>query len=271
MDNQDDGVQKDVQIENVEQRASSEPNDTQADQQENQEERQQESSPESKDDENITNQTEERRPTRGDRRISKLIDKLKGKDDPNPQADSRSFNELFGRQENEPFIASDEDGSLDQAETQRRMEAARLQDRELIKRELRAESEFKETVRDHLTDMEKTLDLLKDDSDLEEIVADEYHKVNYQIDPYTGQERFIPREAMSDIYNKYQKILQKRITSSQADIQVRLRNQSDGALQPSVSGESNQDYQEQALYEDAVNDGSDEKWAQVLKKRLFKH
>lgn len=212
----------------------------------------------------------EQKQTRRDRRINKLIEKLKGKDSTSQPAPD--INQVLGLQPNAPIITDadvDEYGGIPKDVLNRRLEEKLLQERQLIKQELAAETSYKETVRDHLSDAEKTLELLKDDEVLDEIVAEQYDLINYSIDPYTGQKVFTPRVRMSDIYAKQKRLLDSKITKAQADVTGRLHSQSqESAVAPSATGESSRDYQSEQIYQEAVESGSEEKWAEVIKRRL---
>lgn len=234
MDNQDEGVQKDVPVENDESRANSEePTVQEADQPTETKDQPGDQSPEpeqSENDENIKNQPEGRKETRQTRRIANLVEKLKATGNQST-TDSRPLDEIFGTP-NQNLLASDEEGNLDPVEFQRRYEQQRINDREIIKRELQAEAQYKETINTHLSDVEKTLELMKDDDVLDDIVAEQYHNVNYRIDPYTGQEVFEPKVLMSDLFRKQQQLLERKIALAQADVTGRLATQSDGAIPP---------------------------------------
>ncbi len=235
MDNQDEAIKKDT-IESPEGNATTENNQqpeadqptVEDNQSEGNETPDESGTPDESNDSNINN-SEARKETRGQRRIKELVGKLKGLD--NSRTDSPDMNQFLGP-DNQSFIAADEDGGLDPVETQRRYEAQRIRDREIIKQELRAESEFKSTVQDHVNDLERTYDLVKDDEDLHDIVTKRYHDANYFINPYTGQEEFVAKVKMSDIYQDEQRYLNKRIAKAQADTSVRLAGQQDGAIPP---------------------------------------
>lgn len=219
-------------------------------------------------DNNFNNSENGKKPTRYERRIDKLIGKLREKDAPKQQESSPDFNSIFGMQPNQPLIRPEEaENGIDPNEFNRRLETQRLVDREIIKKEIQADQQFKDVVKDHLADAEKTAELLKDDEMLNEIVAEQYDMANYTINPITGNRDFTPRVKLSDIYAKQKKLLDAKIAKATADISGKLANTSQtGALSPSLQGNSTKSEELSSSFETAKESGELELWAEHLKK-----
>lgn len=203
---------------------------------------------------------EEKKPTRSERRVHQLLDKLKDQKGQEAQNQTPPWLDEARKPLIDPQMA---ENGIDPNVLEQRFEAKRIADRELIKRELTAQSQRESAIKDHLSDVEKTQELLKDDPEFDELVAEQYDIAN--TDPFGN---FIPRVKMSDIYNKMKKILDKKTVSAQADVSAKLAVQAEQtALQPS-KGQSTKDYEDDALFNEAKDSGSTEKWAEVLKRRI---
>lgn len=216
--------------------------------------------------EEVNNSAEEKKPTRRDRRIHKLIDKLKGKDQ--EQMSEDDYAKALGINPNDPLIKPEEiQTGIDPEELNRRQRAKELLIERRAKNAAVAEIEYKSNVKDHLADAEETLKKLEGDDILDEIVADQYSALNYQTDPYTGQKYFVPRVKMSEIYAKQQRILDAKIAKAQSETSVKLAQQSqESVVRPSATGESGRDHDIEASYNEAKDSESIEKWAAYLKK-----
>jgi hypothetical protein len=262
-------IQQDApEDESVEPRASSETDDTEVSEDQTQQDVSEESETDIK-----NSETEERRPTRYDRRVSKLISKLKDKNTNTQGVADSDVNQLFGVNPDEPLIRPEEyETGIDPAELQRRQQAREMAIEQRIMRNLETKQQFKSTVLEHVSDAEATAKELEQDEVLDEIVTEQYNLANYTIDPYTGQEVFVPRVKMSEILAKQKKLLDRKISSAQADVSLSLRNQaSNTALPPSVRGDSGRDYQTENLYQQAIeSNGNVEVWAEVIKRRIAK-
>lgn len=214
--------------------------------------------------EDINNQAEsgEQKSTRAERRISKLIDKLKAKDEPH------NTQPVFDP--NAPLIDPQAD-QIDPNQFNQTYQQHRYADRELVKRELKAEMQYEKTVEDHLSDAESTAKEINDDK-VEAFIAQRYEEINNVYDPRTGQFVFVPRVKMSDLYKDLKGIIDKQTVSAQADVTAKISRQAEESAAP-ISGksQSTQDYEGEAMYEKALNsNGNPEIWAEVIKKRLFK-
>ncbi len=207
----------------------------------------------------------QKQPTRRDKRIQKLIEKLKTKDAP---VTDQEFAKALGIDPNAPLINQNEiEQGIDPAVLENRQRQREMLVERRAKNSAIAEIEFKGAVKDHLADAEQTLEKLKDDEILDELVADQYHALNYITDPFSGKEYFVPKVKMSDIYAKQQKMLEQKIARATADTSARLSDQSqEGAVRQSATGDSGEDHDLDASFQDAKESGSTEKWAQYLKK-----
>ena len=216
--------------------------------------------------EEIKNSAEDKKPTRRDRRIHKLIDKLKSKDQ--EQMSEEQYAQTLGIDPNAPLIKEEEaQMGIDPNVLNQRQRARELLVERRAKNAAVAEIEYKASVKDHLADAEDTLKKLEGDDVLDEIVASQYDALNYQTDPYTGQKYFVPKVKMSEIYAKQQKVLEAKIAKAQADVSVKLAQQSqDSVVRPSATGESGRDHDLEASFNEAKDSESIEKWAAHLKK-----
>lgn len=204
--------------------------------------------------------------TRYERRIDKLVGKLK--EQSNPKTNNEAFDEIF--KANESLIKpEDYEMGLNPEDLDKRMEARRLADREQIKREIQAEQDYRNTVNEHLTDIDTVQQELGDNEILDGLVARLYDEANKMIDPTTGQAIFVPRVKMSDIYKDVKAAMDKNSTKAAAEVQAKVMEQaSDQAVPPSVSKGSSTNLEAEAALEKARSTGRDEDWAEVLKRRL---
>jgi len=94
-----------------------------------------------------------------------------------------------------------------------------------------------------------------------------YEKENYLTDPRTGVQFFSPTIKLSEALEIVKKDLAEATGISLADVQVRANdNRETAALSPSQdASNSDSDYSE--AFERARQSGSDQSWADVLKKR----
>lgn len=207
-----------------------------------------------------------KKPTRAERRIHSLLQKLKEKDKPSEgysPVESELAQQVVG-----PDLTPDEEGFVDANAIK---EAAK---QEAI-REVMAAMQQREAVKEHLDDVEQTLKAPeldpksdKYDPDLDKLIAEEYEKINKMVDPYTGQEIFVPREKMSDIYKRMKGVLEKyRSQGEEQGAQKIQRQQGVTAVSPSTSAKPNTEaYEKQALFEQAKQKGDTETWAEYLKR-----
>lgn len=223
--------------------------------------------------------------TRLERRIEKLQEKLEAA---KTQEDKERIQELINRLiqrlqtqqvipeellRQKPLIREDEYGmEIDPEELERRI-AEREQ--QVILRAVQAvenKRRYEAALQEHISDWEKVLqeEEIKNDKDLKNFLEAQYRAINFSINPLTGQEDFFPVAKPSEIYAQIKKILDKKRAEEGAKTLSELRKQSqESSVPPATDSIETTDFEEQALYERARQTGSDEDWAQVLKKRLF--
>lgn len=227
------------------------------------------------DEETVTSDEKEvtpngKRSTRGERRIQDLLGKLKA-----TQTQAQTVHQNVLDEGNQPLISEEEmeSGAIDPRTLQNRFNATLKAERANIKnevmRDLEAQNQFRSTITDNLSDLEATQKAMSDEgnADLEDVVAEQYKLANYSIDPYTGQEVFLPRVKMSQLYERQKAILDKRTAARVASTNTKLADivsESAGVV-GSTSLENKDDSSED--FDRARTTGSDEDWASVLKKR----
>jgi hypothetical protein len=147
---------------------------------------------------------QEAKPTRFERRIDKLISKVREvgqSQTQEPPANNKQ--ELVTEAEMEeglvdPKLLEERTKGLVQSEVQKalQMERTRVQ--------------YESAVKEHQADLDGVKDI---DPELEAEAVAEYEAINYQINPFTGQREFVPAVKFSDIVNKInsraEKIAQK--------------------------------------------------------------
>ena len=207
-----------------------------------------------------------KKPSRAQRRIQSLIQKLKEKDKPSEgfsPVESQVAQQVVG-----PDLTPDEEGFVD-------INAVKEAAKQEAIREMMAVIQHREAAKEHITDIEQTLKAPeldpksdKYDPDLDKLIAEEYEKVNKIVDPYTGQEVFVPREKMSDIYKRVKRVLDKyRSQGEQEGAEKVQKQQGVTAVSPSTSAKPDSEaYETQALFEKARQSGDTETWAEYLKR-----
>lgn len=223
--------------------------------------------------------------TRLERRIEKLQEKL---ETAKTQEDKERIQNLIDRLtqrlqsqqgipeellRQKPLIREDEYGAeIDPEELERRI-AEREQ--QVVLRAVQAvenKRRYEASLQEHISDWEKVLqeEEVKNDKDLRDFLEAQYKVINFSINPLTGQEDFLPVAKPSEIYAQVKKILDKKRAEEGAKTLSELKKQSqESSVPPATDSYETTDFEEQALYERARQTGSDEDWAQVLKKRLF--
>lgn len=213
------------------------------------------------------------RSNRTERRVKKLeslLEKLKA-----TQAQSQTVSPNVLSEGNQPLISEEEiaQGAIDPRTLQARFDSTLKAERANIKtevmRDLEAQNQFRSTITENLNDLETTQKAMGDEgnADLEDVVAEQYRLANYSIDPYTGQEVFLPRVKMSQLYERQKAIIDKRTTARVASTNTKIADiisESAGVV-GSTSQESGDDSSED--FDKARQTGTDEDWASVLKKR----
>jgi predicted transcriptional regulator len=272
MDDQKNGVEQTPAAESnsVESRANSEV-ETKVDQTNVESQQTAENSTPEKKEEQVNNSEDGNKPTRYERRVQKLIGKLKEKDQNQTNGVAPDINEILGLNPNQPLINPNEiaDGGIDPVELERRQQAREMSLRQSIKNEIAAETQFKDTIKDHLADADKTAELLKGDDAMDETVAEQYKLANYQVNPFTGKEEFVPRVKMSDIYAKQKKLLDAQIAKATANVSGKLsQTGQESAIRPSSQGDKTGNEEFNSSFEAAKESGTTESWAEHLKKLL---
>jgi len=211
-----------------------------------------------------------KRSTRGERRIQDLLGKLKA-----TQTQVQTVNPNILNDGNQPLISEDEiaTGAIDPSTLQARFDARLKAERANLKtevmRDLEAKNNFESSINEGLSDLEATQKAMatEGNQDLEDMIAEQYRLANYSIDPYTGQEVFIPRVKMSQLYEKQKALLEKRTTARVAATNTRLADivsESAGVVGSSTQSSEQDDLSES--FEKARESGTDEDWASYLKK-----
>lgn len=202
----------------------------------------------------------ERRQTRSERRIQQLLEKVKEK----PRAEVPFFEET-------PLIRPEEyETGIDPQELARREAIRQQQLGYKLKSQIKTEFAYERAMDDHRADLEAVSSNpdIKKNPALERMAVRLYERENYQVDPRTGQTFFNPVLKLSEALEIVKHDLTEATGNALADVQVRANeNRETSALAPSQDGGSNHDAEYQEAYSRAVKTGSDENWAEVLKKR----
>jgi hypothetical protein len=211
-----------------------------------------------------------KRSTRGERRIQDLLGKLKA-----TQTQAQTVSPDIVNPDIQPLITDEEKatGAIDPEQLQTRFNAALKAERNNLKaevmRDLEAKNHFESSINEGLSDLEATQKAMatEGNQDLEDMIAEQYRLANYSIDPYTGQEVFIPRVKMSQLYEKQKALLEKRTTARVAATNTKLADivsESAGVVGSSTQSSEQDDLSES--FDKARESGSDEDWASYLKK-----
>lgn len=204
-----------------------------------------------------------KKPTRAERRIPQLLEKLRSSGE--SKTDAPSLSQILGPEQ--PLIRPDEyEQGVDPNELERRFQDARLRDREVTKRELRAEMSFEQSVKDNLSDVESTQKELEDEPEqIDRYVAEQYQALNFN-----AQGQFVPRKKMSEILKDAKSIMEAYGVKAVSEVTGKMVKQAEeSAVAPSRSGAQSRDYTAESQFEKARESGSMEDWAAVLKKRIF--
>ncbi len=205
----------------------------------------------------------ERKPTRIERRNADLVDKLK------QATQSRETPDVYG---NEPIFTPEEieSGSFDPAALQQRLENKMAQNAQVVERQVMARLEYNNQVNQHLADIDSVQKELGEDPILDKLVAKQYEALNNQTDPRTGTKIFVPQVKMSEIYKELKEALDKKTVAATANVQARVNESANNQAVPvSVSNStSSTDMESQATLEKALQTGTTEDWAEVLKKKF---
>ena len=173
--------------------------------------------------------------------------------------------ELLG---NEPLIKPEEYGrEIDPYELERRI--AQREQATVLKAIQAVESKrkYETALQEHISDFEKVLkepDVSQDPA-LREFIENQYRLANFTINPFTGQEDFVPTIKPSEIYQKIKQFLEKKTTQVASQTYGELKQQAETqSVPPSTSKPPIEDLEElrKSLWE---NPG---RVAKELEKRL---
>lgn len=224
---------------------------------------------------------EEKRPSRSERRIRQLLDKLKeakersegtgvGQQPQPPQSDTLS--EILGTPS--PFQPGAE-VSLDELEAELNRRAATLAEMkamEVVERYRQQERIAKavEEFAGELERMAREVPELNDkspeyDPDLDKKFAELVVAVNSD---EKGQ--FLPKKRPSEIFEALKTAMEKAKTKGQVESTAKMAESlANAAVSPTAGAREHKDYEEEKLLDQARATGSTEAWAQYLKRRLF--
>ncbi len=211
---------------------------------------------------------EERKPTRAERRVQQLLEKVKA------QKNVDSLSNLETTQADERlFTPEDYENGIDPEALERRVserEQRKLQQStQGIKQQLKAELAYEQAAKEHESDIDQVskLEDIKKNPALERMAVRLYEKENYQVDPRTGATYFNPVIKLSEALRIVKEDLAEATGTALAEAQVKANtNRETGALSPTQDMSTGDDDYTQAL-ENARQSGDDHSWAQVLKKR----
>ena len=203
-------------------------------------------------------------------KISSLIERLKSRLNPTGVDPS-----IF---KTEPLIKEEElETGIDPNVLEQRQRDREMALKEQAKAEIRAEIQFIDRVKDHIADYEQTIATFDDinpksekyDKKLGDFITKQYWLANNVYNPLTGNYEFVPTVKTSEIVKQVKDIIESKVASAQADAAGKLADDiSSSSLSPKLVSDSSNDLEEEALMAKAKESGSDEDWAEVLKKRL---
>lgn len=172
------------------------------------------------------------KPSRVERRIQSLLSKVKE----NGEHQSQSQPQY---QSPQPLISEEERqiGEVDPEQLERRIQGTIQSEVQKAIQLDRAERQYESAVKDHQADLSGIKDL---DPDLEAEAVAEYEALNYRINPFTGQQQFIPAVKFSEIVAKIQaradKIAAKRAEAIAEGNEQFLKNVSSSQAVPTSGG-----------------------------------
>lgn len=188
--------------------------------------------------ENINNSQEQpEKRTRGERRISQLLGKLKDQNKPHSQEE---YSDLFGGAD-EPLIKPEEyQTGVDPQEIQRRHQQSLYKIKDQVIREVGTQMKFQQETSNHYTDVEASLkDPIMSNPKVEKLVSDQYEALNTVINPTTGQRVFVPQVKMSDIIKRVKEIVDGASVEASANLRTKLSEQHDeSAASPTGQGKT---------------------------------
>jgi len=212
---------------------------------------------------------QEKKPTRAERRVQQLLEKMKAQKSQGEYPDLASANT-----QDEPLISPDDyESGIDPAALEQRIKAREQRNLQAstqnIKQQLKAEFAYEQAAKDHEADLESVSQSedIKKNPALERMAVRLYEKENYLVDPRTGQTFFNPVIKLSEALKIVKQDLAEATGVALADVQVKANeNRETGALSPSQGASSSDSEYTQAL-DNAIQKGDDQSWAEVFKKR----
>lgn len=192
------------------------------------------------------NNSEEQKP-RAQRRIEQLSNELKEAKQSVAKA-QEAMNPLtpsFFKKENAQPLITDEDvqnGAIDPNVLEQRIAQRMQHERESLLVQLRTENRIRDEIVSHDSDITEVAKMPEFDekspqydAELLKTVKDEYISLNM------NGEHFVPRVKMSEIYNKYKKIISRYGAIASSNVQSEMSSISDGkAISNSATGTSNE-------------------------------
>ncbi len=205
----------------------------------------------------------ERKPSRAERRVESLVDKLKqtGQQTNDPS-------QIFG---NDPIFTPEEieSGSFDPGLLQQRLEQREQRVQQQATSQALAAIDYRASINDHLSDIDSVKKEMGDDPVIDKLVARQYEALNHQTDPRTGAKVFVPTVKMSELYKELKEAVEAKSNAKAADMQARVNAQADDQAVPvSVLNAPSTDLEGQATLDKALKTGTTEDWAAVLKRKV---
>lgn len=184
--------------------------------------------------ETVINEDQQELP-RQERRIKKYISQLKEKD----QEIEQLKNRVFTKQDDSLLTKEDlESGSINPDELLQRYQSGLANERNRIKAEIKAETEFELRKGEHERDMDEMQQMVADNPRLEQFLIEQYDLANTFYDPYSGNRVYNPTVKMSELYKKFQPILENFADKKVVEIGKRVVSQSEtSAVQSGGSSE----------------------------------
>lgn len=172
-------------------------------------------------------------------RISRLIQQLSQKLEARREVPPEFFQE-------EPIFRPEDYGrEIDPQELEERL---KRREQSIVMKAIQAvesKRRYEAALQEHISDWENILkqDEVKNDPELRGFLEEQYKLANFTINPFTGQEDFVPVLKPSEVYARVKKILEKRAVQEGAKTLSELRRQSqESAVPPSSSAQPQSDY-----------------------------
>lgn len=159
---------------------------------------------------------ETKKETRAERRIKSLVEKLKVQ---NPQ----DVKDVISNKK-EPLISPEElETGVDPKVIEQRADQRAESRSEEIKNQVKSELAYEQAYNQHMSDIAKVSEELKDNPELDELVAEQYELTNRILNPFTGEYVWAPVATMSEVKTKVEKALNKLMVRSSAAEQASVQ------------------------------------------------